>query len=859
MLTNLNPCYTMKRSLFLMGLLLHTSIFAQTFVNVASQQGLNVVNSASVLGSGMSFYDYNDDGWPDLSYCQNGVGIVRYLNNEGSFESDGVISLSMSDSKSVTYADYDNDGDADMLITRRNNSPILLRNDCDCFVDVSVEAGMPIGLNPASYGACWGDFDKDGYLDCYIANYNWNAGPHNWLLHNNGDGTFSECAVESGVDNGQKPSFQAVFTDINKDTWPDLFLINDKEPTNVLYLNLGDGTFIDVSAERNLDFEMDAMSNSITDFDRDGDLDIYVTNDQLGNVLHRNDDGWFTDVTEEHGLEVGALCWGAAWMDYDNNGYDDLYVLTTYLLNNNQNYFYKNGGPSGFALDNPFPGNQNQFPGYSPVCADFNRDGFVDIACNNMSPMNTILWRNQATSANSSCTVHLNGVVSNSDAVGTWLSAHVGNNVFDFYTSSGGNYLGQNNQDVLVPLPQGVSLDSLIVLWPSGHEDRFYNLAPLSYNSITEGSTFQATVEFEQSQACFGDSIYVEILGDGSALWNDGLEGNSRYITTSGIYSATLTNEFGITSSTNEYAFVIHPEMQAEVLFENPSCVDSDDGQASVMNTSESIEQVLWSNDSTDLSINNLSEGEYYLDVFDEFQCSQRYFFELELPDSITFTYLPAQVSCFGENDGSLMINPSGGTGNLEIVTFGEDFTALGVGSYPFMIVDENACVLIDTLGVWGPSAINSNPVTLHPTETTLGSIDLNLSGGSPPYEVYWSNGATGEQIEDLGPGFFSANVFDDAGCSYTESFVLEMMVGIEEENHDSRLIYPNPASQHINLPKTLRNSSYKIYNTLGQLVSEGTLMPSKNSIDVQDLKEGSYMLYLYGETLQGFRFLVDR
>lgn len=84
-------------------------------------------------------------------------------------------------------------------------------------------------------------------------------------------------------------------------------------------------------------------------------------------------------------------------------------------------------------------------------------------------------------------------------------------------------------------------------------------------------------------------------------------------------------------------------------------------------------------------------------------------------------------------------------------------------------------------------------------------------------------------------------------------------MVGIEEENHDSRLIYPNPASQHINLPKTLINSSYKIYNTLGQLVSEGTIMPSKNIIDVQDLKEGSYMLYLYGETLQGFRFLVDR
>ncbi len=849
----------MKRSLFLMGLLLHASIFAQNFVNVASQQGLNVVNSASVLGSGMSFYDYNDDGWPDLSYCQNGVGVVRYLNNEGSFESDGVISLPMSDPKSVCYADYDNDGDADMLITRRNHSPMLLRNDCDCFVDVSAEAGMPMGMNPASYGACWGDFDKDGFLDCYIANYNWNSGPHNWLMHNNGDGTFSECAVQRGVDNGQKPSFQAVFTDINRDTWPDLFLINDKEPTNVLYINNGDGTFSDVSAERNLDFEMDAMSNSITDFDRDGDLDIYVTNDQLGNVLHRNDDGWFADVTEEHGLEVGALCWGAAWMDYDNNGYDDLYVLTTYILNNNQNYFFKNGGPSGFAPDNPFPGNQNQFPGYAPVCADFNRDGFVDIACNNMAPANTILWRNQATSNNSSCTVHLNGVVSNADAVGTWLSAHVGNNVYDFYTSSGGNYLGQNSQDVLIPLPQGVGLDSLVVLWPSGHEDRFYNIAPLSYNSITEGSTFQAALQFEESQACFGDSIFVEVIGEGNALWNDGFEGNSRYIHSSGIFSASLTNEFGLSAATNEYAFVIHPEIQAEIAYQNPSCADSNDGQANIESASENVEQVLWSNGDNNLYTNNLSEGEHYLDLTDVFACSQRYYFELESPDSLSFTHLSTPVSCFGDSDGSLFIQPSGGTGNLEILTFDVDFSALPAGNYPFVIMDENACVLIDTLSVDGPSPIESNVISIHPTEDSLGSIDLALSGGTPPYEVYWSNGATGEQIDDLGPGLISATVFDDAGCSFAESFLLELIVGIAEENRNQVLLYPNPTSHRINLPKTLNSSNYKIYNALGQLVAQGHLMPQKSSIDVQDLKEGSYMLYLYGETLQGFRFLVDR
>ena len=250
----------MKFCLFFAGLLCCSSFFAQSFVNVASQQNLNVVNSAPVLGSGVSFYDYNGDSWPDLTYCVNGVGIVRYENIEGAFVSDDLIPMSWGDPKTATYADYDNDGDADLLVTRRAANPILFRKDPEGFVNVSAEAGMPVVTAPHSYGACWGDYDKDGFLDCYIANYNWNVGPHNWLMHNNGDGTFTEVAVAAGVDNGQMPSFQAVFTDINRDSWPDLFLINDKAPTNVIYINNGDGTFSDRSAEMNLDYVMDAMS-----------------------------------------------------------------------------------------------------------------------------------------------------------------------------------------------------------------------------------------------------------------------------------------------------------------------------------------------------------------------------------------------------------------------------------------------------------------------------------------------------------------------------------------------------------------------------------------------------------------------
>lgn len=852
----------MKLSLFLAGLLCSASIFAQSFVNVASQQNLNVVNSAPVLGSGVSFYDYNGDSWPDLTYCVNGVGIVRYENIEGTFVSDELIPMTWSDPKTATYADYDNDGDADLLVTRRAANPILFRKDPEGFVNVSAEAGMPVVTSPHSYGACWGDYDKDGFLDCYIANYNWNSGPHNWLMHNNGDGTFTDLAVEAGVDNGQMPSFQAVFTDINRDSWPDIFLINDKQPTNVIYINNGDGTFSDRSEQMNLDFVMDAMSNSITDYDRDGDLDIYITNDPLGNVLHRNDGDFFSDVTEDFNLAIGMLCWGAVWMDYDNNGYDDLYVLTTQNTNNNQNHFFKNNQGNNFYPDNPFAGSQNQFAGFSPAIADYNKDGFIDIVCNNLAPSNTVLWKNLATSSNASCTIHLQGVVSNSEGIGSWVSAYVGDNTYDFYTKSGGNYLGQDSQDILIPIPAGNNLDSLSVLWPSGHTDTFYSLESFSNNTLVEGITLQCELQFQQTEACFGDSIFVEVIGDGVASWNDGFQGNVRYITNSNNYQVVLTNEFGLSAASQEYSFTIHDELQGELSPINPPCFNTTEGEASLNNLSNNVEQVLWFNGSNDLYINGLSDGEYWVELHDSLGCLRTIFFELTGPDSISYTLVSFPASCTGEDDGAALIYPAGGTGSLEIDTYGENFFNLSAGEYPFNIIDQNACVLEEFFVIEEPSPIQSTANITEATENDLGSIELELSGGMPPYEVFWSNGATGNLIDNLEPGLYIANIIDANNCSIQENITLNFIINVEsnEENISSSIqLYPNPAVGVIYISNALNFNAYSIFNYLGQSLLSGKLTKEKTPINVDSLSHGSYILYLYGETVQQMRFVVER
>jgi len=852
----------MKISLFFAGLLTCTSFFAQSFVNVASQQNLNVVNGAPVLGSGVSFYDYNGDSWPDLTYCVNGVGIVRYENIEGTFVSDELIPLTWSDPKTATYADYDNDGDADLLITRRAANPILFRKDPEGFVNVSAEAGMPVVTSPHSYGACWGDYDKDGFLDCYIANYNWNSGPHNWLMHNNGDGTFTEVAVEAGVDNGQMPSFQAVFTDINRDSWPDIFLINDKQPTNVIYLNNGDGTFSDRSQEMNLDYVMDAMSNSITDYDRDGDLDIYVTNDPLGNVLHRNDGDYFSDVTEEFDVAVGVLCWGAVWMDYNNNGFDDLYVLTTQATNNNQNFFFKNSAGNNFFPDNPFSATQNQFAGFSPAIADFNHDGFIDIVCNNQAPYNTVLWKNTGTGSNGSCTIHLQGVVSNSEGIGSWVSAYVGNNTYDFFTKSGGNYLGQDSQDILIPIPAGHQLDSLSVLWPSGHTDTFYNLETFSYNTLIEGSTLTCELQFEQNTACFGDSILVEVLGDGWASWNDGFQGSTRYITHSNNYQVVLTNEFGLSVTSQEHDFTIYDEILGELSTTNPPCFNTNEGEAALDNLSNNVEQVLWFNNSNELYINELNSGDYWVELYDNFGCSRNISFELEAADSITFTLVSFPVTCAGEDDGVILIYPNGGTGALEIDTFGENFFNLSAGEYPFSIIDESGCILEESFMIEEPSPIQSTAIINEATENNPGSIELELSGGTPPYDVYWSNGASGNLVNDLEPGLYLATVVDANNCAIQESVTLNLIINIEgsEENNAPNLqLYPNPAGAAFFISNALNFKTYRLSNYLGQSIQHGDLGAETTRIEVDNLSQGTYILYLYGETVHQLRLVVER
>ena len=147
----------------------------------------------------------------------------------------------------------------------------------------------------------------------------------NELYHNNGDGTFTETTEFAGVGNGFQQSFQSTFIDINNDGFQDLHVINDRvEMHNAFYINNGDGTFSNKANLMGVDIGIYAMSSSFGDFDRDGDMDLYVTNGSDGNVLFENQflgpNGipMFIDVTLMNGVG-NTRGWAAEWIDFDND------------------------------------------------------------------------------------------------------------------------------------------------------------------------------------------------------------------------------------------------------------------------------------------------------------------------------------------------------------------------------------------------------------------------------------------------------------------------------------------------------------------------------------------------------------
>jgi len=502
------------------------------FTNVAPSLGLDTFDMAG----GAVADDFNNDGYLDVVVSTwDPEGQIRLFRND----QDGTFSertaeaglLGLYGGLNIIQADYDNDGDVDLLVLRgawlgaQGQHPnSLLRNNGDgTFTDVTFEAGLGEVYYP-SQTASWGDYDNDGDLDLYVGNETSEAlvAPSQ-LFRNDGDGTFTDVAEAAGVSN-HRYSKAVVWGDYNGDGFLDLYVSNFEE-RNRLYRNTGRGSFVDEALRLDVAEPTRSFPAWFWDVDNDGLLDLYVSAystdiehlaaSALGlplsvatSRLYRGTGtGGFEEVSERYAVTEPAAAMaamGSNFGDLDNDGYLDFYLGTGYpsYASLMPNVMYRNQNGQGFSDVTYAGGFGHLQKGHAVFFADLDNDGDQDVfeQMGGAFPgdrFGNALYENPGFE-NHWITVKLEGVRSNRSAIGARIRAEVvdGGELRSIYrhVNSGGTF-GGNPLRQTIGLGQTSRIERLDVFWPTtGITQTFTDLPVDRIIRIVEGEESYSTL-----------------------------------------------------------------------------------------------------------------------------------------------------------------------------------------------------------------------------------------------------------------------------------------------------------------------------------------------------------------------------
>ncbi len=511
--------------------------------DVAAERGFTRKNSfgspakkliTETTGSGAAFFDYDSDGAVDL-YIVNGQTLAEAASGRGGMPDQLFRNLGNGEFVEVTEeagvgdrgwgggaaaADYDNDGDVDLLVTNYAEDALYRNNGDGTFSEVAEAAGVRDPRWGAS--AAFGDIDQDGFLDLYVANYiafdekllekldpkfciwrgvsvmcgpNGLPGEVDALYRNRGDGTFADVTREAGVYDAEGKGLGVTFVDIDSDSDADIYVANDSTPS-YLFRNDGTGNFEDVALIAGVALSMygkpqAGMGADAGDFDSDGLPDLVVTTFQGDyNAVRRNEGlGLFTDVSDAVGLTAPSfekLGWGVRFVDVNGDGDLDLFVVNGHVYpevdgagigesyRQQSQVFLNVVDPSGTrrfeeVTSEVGPGLEPPRSGRGLAFGDIDSDFDLDAFINNMGDVPALLV-DEAKHANRALRLTLVGTSTNRDGLGAGIVVEVGGR--KLYRDSGAiwTYLSTNDRRVTIGLgKEGAA--NVVLTWPSGRMD----------------------------------------------------------------------------------------------------------------------------------------------------------------------------------------------------------------------------------------------------------------------------------------------------------------------------------------------------------------------------------------------------
>src|SRR5216683_3325970 len=500
------------------------------FVDVAASAGLVAKTVAGgvkrkkyiieTTGTGAAFFDYDDDGWPDV-FLVNGTTLegfpkgqepashLYHNNGDGTFSDvTKMAGVGLRGwGQGVCAGDYDNDGWVDLFVTFWGHNVLLHNNGDGTFTDVTKKVGLWNDKVRWGTGCAFVDYDRDGHLDLFVSEYvdfdpnhtpepgssslcQWKGisvmcgprglkGTRNELYHNNGDGTFTDVSDKSGVSRTDPYScFTALTGDFDNDGWPDIFVACDSTPS-LLFHNNHDGTFAEIAVKAGVAYNEDGreqagMGAHAVDYDGDGWLDIIRTNfSDETSTLYRNN--------------------GHVYPEVDSNGLNSTFRERKVLYWNQHNGKFKD-----ISLD-AGPGITTPFNSHGVAAADFDNDGAVEILVNNSHDAPSLL-KNYGEHGNW-VSLKLVGTKSNRDAIGARVTVSAAGHNQLQEVRSGGGYVSQSDFRLHFGLGKAAKAETVEVKWPSGQRQVFHEVEADKFYLIEEGKDQLGTQRFASRRA----------------------------------------------------------------------------------------------------------------------------------------------------------------------------------------------------------------------------------------------------------------------------------------------------------------------------------------------------------------------
>ncbi len=541
------------------------------FVDIAREAGLiapmiygDIEKSTYIIesvGGGCAFFDYDNDGWMDifmvcgtrLDGAPPGATNRLYKNNrDGTFtdvtEKAGLHHVGWGNG--VCIGDYNNDGFEDLFCTYFGQNRLYRNNGDGTFTDVTKEAGLLDQGTRFGTGCTFVDYNRDGFLDLFVANYvefdlehapkpsihsptcsyeglpvvcgprGLKPGYHS-LYRNHGNGTFSDVSKAGGIAEVRGSyALTAVAADLDEDGWPDIFVAGDSTPS-LLFMNNRDGTFTEDALARGVAVsgegrETSGMGVGVGDYDLRGHADIFKTHFQREpNGLYRNSGkADFDDVTTPSGIskEQRFVGWGAGIVDLDNDGYPDIFMVAGNIYPELEKTFpqlpyrcprivFRNLGDGRFEemIEEAGPGVAARFSSRGCAFGDFDNDGDMDVVIVNVNEPPSLL-RNDCPAQNHWLKVKLIGTKSNRSAIGARVIVRYGKKLQAQNLMSQSSYISCNDPRLHFGLGEETSAD-VEIHWPNGLQESVKNLAADQLVTIKEGSGITSTSKFDSTRS----------------------------------------------------------------------------------------------------------------------------------------------------------------------------------------------------------------------------------------------------------------------------------------------------------------------------------------------------------------------